>query len=90
MIRRLIHKLFIEHSALQGYVAHTPHGLFTVFAAVHIDWTIALLFGVGFIVFELNQEKHFWVVGDKACRDIAGWLLGMVVGGILYWAWQLW
>ena len=84
LIRRIIYKLFQEHSALQGYVAHTPHGAFTVFAAVYIHWTIALLFGIGFIIFELNQEKHYWKVGDKACKDLAGWLLGIFIAGIVY------
>lgn len=83
-MKSLIYRLFIEHSALQGYVAHLGHGIANVFLAVYVHWTIALLFGVGFIVFELNQEKHYWKVGDKACRDLAGWLVGMVIGGLVY------
>ena len=87
LIRHIIYKLFQEHSSLQGYVAHTPHGVVNVVLAMEIGWSIALLFGVGFIVFELNQEKHYRKVGDKACRDLAGWLLGMSIAGLVYWFW---
>lgn len=81
LIRYVIYKLFQEHSAFQGYVAHLPHGAFTVVAAVYIHWTIALLFGVGFIVFELVQQDN---KGDEAQQDLAGWLLGMVIAGLVY------
>lgn len=80
-IRRIIYKLFIECSPLQGYVAHIPHGLFTVAAALYIHWTIALLFGGGFIVFEIVQQDN---KGDEAQQDIAGWLLGMLIAGVVY------
>ena len=80
-IGHIIRKLFIDCTPLQGYVAHTPHGAFTVVAAVYIHWTIALLFGVGFIIFELVQQDN---QGDEAQQDIAGWLLGMFITGIVY------
>jgi cytochrome b561 len=78
---KVIRKLFIEHSPLQGYVAHIPHGVFTVLAAIYIHWLIALLFGAGFIIFELQQGKDY---GDKPSDDLAGWLLGMVLAGVAY------
>lgn len=74
-------KLFTEDTPLQGYAAHIPHGAFTVFAATHVHWTIALLFGTGFIIFEIYQEAD---VGDKAHDDIAGWLLGMAIYGLFF------
>ncbi len=80
-IKRIIHKLFIDCSPLQGYCAHIPHGVFTVVAAVYIHWTIALLFGVGFVIFEWWQHK---AKGDRPHEDLAGWLLGMVIGGLVY------
>ena len=80
-MKYIIKKLFIDCSSLQGYVAHTPHGAFTVFAAVYIHWTIALLFGFGFIVFEIVQQGN---EGDKAHQDLAGWLAGMFIGGLAY------
>ncbi len=80
-IRFIIRKLFIENTSLQGYCSHVPHGVFNVFAAVYIHWTIALLFGVGFIIFEWWQHK---AKGDLPHQDIAGWLLGLVIGGIIY------
>ena len=85
-IGNAIHQLFFAHSALQGYVAHLPHGAFTVIAAVYIHWSIAVLFGVGFIIFELVQQYNF---KDKACIDIAGWLLGMALTGTVYYLWGL-
>ena len=81
-IRLIIRKLFIENTPLQGYVAHTPHGAFTVYAAVYIHWVVALLFGVGFIIFEWWQHK---AKGDLPHQDIAGWLLGIVIAGLVYW-----
>ncbi len=80
-MKNIIKRLFIEHSALQGYVAHLGHGIANVFLAVYVHWTIALLFGFGFIIFELNQE---WHLRDQAHQDIAGWLLGIVLGSIVY------
>lgn len=80
-IKYIIHRLFIDCSPLQGYTAHLGHGIFTVVAAVYIHWTIALLFGIGFIVFELVQQDN---KGDEAQQDLAGWLLGMVIGGLVY------
>ncbi len=84
LMRHIIYKLFQEHAALQGYVAHLGHGVFTVVAAVYIHWTIALLFGGGFIVFELVQQDN---KGDEAQQDLAGWLLGMSIAGLVYWFW---
>ncbi len=80
-MKSIIKKLFIDCSPLQGYVAHLGHGFFTIVAAVYIHWTIALLFGGGFIVFELVQQDN---KGDEAQQDLAGWLLGMVIGGLVY------
>lgn len=80
-MKNIIHKLFIDCSPLQGYVAHLPHGVFTVIAAVYIHWAIALLFGIGFIVFELVQQDN---KGDEAQQDIAGFLLGMIIFGMIY------
>ncbi len=80
-IKRLVYKLFIEHSALQGFVAHIPHGVVTVFAAVYVHWTIALLFGIGFIVYQYWQKYQGHPVDPD---DLGGWLLGMVIGGMVY------
>lgn len=79
---RIIRKLFIEQSTTQGLVAHTPHGMINVFLAVYIHWVIALLFGIGFIVYELMHE---WRLRDDSWNDLAGWLLGLVIGSIICW-----
>jgi len=78
---RIIRKLFIEQSTLQGLVAHTPHGIVTVFLAIEVHWVIALLFGIGFIVYEVMHE---WRLRDNSWNDLAGWLLGMAICGIIY------
>lgn len=80
-MRKWFYKLFIECSPLQGYVAHLPHGIINVFLATHVDWTIALLFGGGYILFQLNQEKAGF---PPAHYDLAGWLLGLCIGGGIY------
>lgn len=81
MLKRIIYKLFIEQSTLQGVVAHLPHGLFTVFAAVEVHWVLALLFGIGFMFYEFLHE---WRLKDKSYDDMAGWLIGVVIGSIIY------
>ena len=84
LIRRIIYKLFQEHSATQGYVAHTPHGIINVILAMEIGWSIALLFGVGFLVFQYWQKYGGHPVD---ANDVAGWLLGMSICGLIYWIW---
>ncbi len=84
LIRRIIYKLFQEHSSLQGYVAHTPHGVINVVLAMEICWSIALLFGVGFLVFQYWQKYAGHPVD---ANDVGGWLLGMSITGLAYWFW---
>ena len=79
----LYQKLVKDNTLTQGLIAHLPHGVFTTFAAIYIHWSIALIFGIGFIVFELDQD---WYFKDGAHNDLAGWLLWMAVSAIAYWA----
>lgn len=76
----------MENTPLQGYVAHIPHGAVTVVLCQEVHPVIAVLFGVGFIAFELTQQRN---VKDKAHQDLAGWLLGMVLAGIGYWIYKI-
>lgn len=78
-IKRWYHKLFTEHTALQGYVAHFPHGAVTVLL-VDVHWILSLLFGGGFLIFQLNQEHDGY---PAAHYDLAGWLLGLAVCGVI-------
>jgi len=84
ILRKIVYELFTGHTKTQGYLCHLPHGIFTVVAAVYAHWVIALLFGIGFCIYEINQEWHYSWEGDKAHQDIGGWLLGMVIGGLVY------
>ena len=81
LLKRIIYKLFVEHSALQGYVAHIPHGMLNVFLAVYFHWTIALLFGIGYIVFQYWQKYQGHPIDPD---DLTGWMLGMGIAGVLY------
>jgi len=82
MLMRIIRKLFIEHSTLQGLVAHTPHGMITVFLTVEVHPFVGLMFGGGFVVYEVMHE---WRLRDNSWNDLAGWMLGMAICGIIYW-----
>jgi len=78
-MKKLFRKLFLEHSPLQGYVAHFPHGVFTTLSIVYLHWGIGLAFGFGFVVMELMHE---WRLKDASHNDIAGFLVGIVVSAI--------
>lgn len=78
-LKRWYHKLFIEDTPLQGYVAHIPHGVITVML-VDIHWILSLLFGGGFIIFQLNQEHDGY---PSAHYDLAGWLFGLAIAGVI-------
>lgn len=73
--------VFLEDNPTQGLLCHTPHGIINVFLAVEVHWSIGLLFGIGFIAFEVMHE---WRTRDDSWNDLAGWLLGLVIGGLIY------
>ena len=81
MIKRWFRRLIIENTALQGYFAHLPHGAFTAFAAIYLHWAIALIFTLGFVCFEVQQD---WHLRDQGHNDIAGFLLGLVLASIAF------
>lgn len=81
MIIKWYRKLFVECTPLQGYVAHIPHGVINVFMATHVCWVIAVLFGVGYMFFQDGHERNNL---DPAHYDLAGWLLGLVIGSAGY------
>ena len=62
---------------------HIPHGVFNVLVVLithpseHTGSTLAWIFAIGFLVFELAEER---VLHDKAFHDLVGWLVGIVVG----------
>lgn len=73
--------IFFGHNATQGYLCHIPHGVVNVFLATHVHWTMALLFGAGYITFQYWQKYDGHPVD---ANDLAGWLLGIVIGGLLF------
>lgn len=71
-------------------IIHIPHGL-TVYwfglIPVVIDSqllpfgvALALIWSVAFLIYELNSDRH---KSDGAWRDIYGFLVGLLLGGIL-------
>ena len=79
-IKKWLRCAFVENTPLQGYLCHIPHGLFVVLSAIFISWAIALAFTIGFIVFEVNQD---WHLRDQAHNDLAGFLVGIVIGSVI-------
>ena len=61
---------------------HFPVGAFNVFLA-YTNWVVALLFLVGFFLYELNEDMH---LKDKAYLDIKGYCWGVALAGFI-WAW---
>jgi len=71
--------LFCDVYDLDNVLLHIPVGVGNVFLCMHNE-NIALLFGIGFLAYEIMQrvvEKK-----DKAYPDIQGWLWGIMLTGI--------
>jgi len=64
---------------LHRVLLHLPVGLATVLF-IYVHWSLALVFGFGFALYEICQDK---VVGDNAHKDIKGWLWGMIITGTI-------
>lgn len=56
---------------------HIPHGLAVVLLCC-AHWSLAIAFVWLFIRYEQNEDRHLW---DEAWKDIAGALVGLVLGG---------
>jgi hypothetical protein len=64
---------------------HIPVGVVNVLIAIFNGW-LGLIFGIGFIVYELSQER---LIKDEAYPAIQGYLIGLGVAVIplLIWSW---
>ena len=58
---------------------HMPVGLACA-AVSTVSWVTALLLGLFFLAYELNQDRY---KGDQAHRDIAGAAWGAAIGGLV-------
>lgn len=57
---------------------HIPAGIFTIFCGV-VDGIFALVFFGSFMVYEVTED---WRLKDKAYIDIFGYLVGLAIGCI--------
>ena len=80
MIREILAKiLFCDVYDLNNVLLHIPVGFINVAIGLFSGW-IGLLFGLGFIVYQLSERK---ILQDKAYPDIQGWLWGIGILGII-------
>lgn len=60
---------------------HVPVGAVTV-ALLEAHAALAVIFFLGFMVYELNED---WRIRDYAFVDIAGYLWGLALAGLVKW-----
>lgn len=73
--------LFCDVYDLDNVVLHIPVGVINTLLCLFSGW-IALVFGLGFIVYEVVQLVKGKITGDKAYPDIQGWLWGIALTGV--------
>ena len=74
MIRKILARIFhCEESSVDSIVLHIPVGIITVIIYL-FSGSLGVLFGVGFIVFEVWTSK---VAHDKGYPELQGWLWGI-------------
>lgn len=61
-------------------IIHYPVGFFTAWLATE-TWVIAILLGVGFLVYEVIED---WRIHDKSFKDVFGNLIGLGSGGFIF------
>jgi len=77
MIKKILARLLhCDLAVLNNVLIHIPAGIFTVYAW-HKAQSLALLFGVGFLVYEAVEWR---VIQDKSYPDLQGWLYGICFG----------
>ena len=70
--------LFCPPEFVGNVLLHIPVGVITIGLAF-LSPVVALIFGLGFICYELSEEKK---INDTAFQDIKGFLFGMGILGI--------
>lgn len=80
MIKDILAKiLFCDPKDIDNVLLHIPVGIANVCIALFSDW-VAGIFGLGFIVYQLNEQK---VINDKAYPAIQGFLYGIGILAIV-------
>jgi hypothetical protein len=79
-IKKILSKIFFcDEDSVNNVLMHIPVGNVNVGIALYNPY-LGLLFGVGFIIYELNEQLTY---GDKAFQDIKGWLWGIGILSII-------
>lgn len=60
-------------------LVHIPLGLLTCLLSF-VSWWLAGIFAVSFLCYELVEET---AISDKSYHDIRGYLIGLVIGGVV-------
>ena len=71
--------LFCPPEFVNNVLLHIPVGLFNAILIRESGW-LTLLFGVGFLTYEISEQKK---IGDTAFQDIKGWLWGLAYMGVI-------
>ncbi len=69
----------IDSTELKRVLLHVPCGLI-FWALLYVAWPAAILWLLGFFVYELNQD---WHISDDAFKDIKGALYGLGIPGVV-------
>jgi len=73
--------LFCDVYDLDNVALHIPVGVINALLCLVSGW-LALIFGLGFLTYEVVQLFKGNIPGDKAYPDIQGWLWGIALAGI--------
>lgn len=71
--------LKISRKELTRVLIHMPLGILVCLLGIYVGWWLAVIFAMGFGVYELNQDLH---ISDGAFTDLKGFLWGIAIGGI--------
>ena len=69
--------LLITRDELYRVLLHIPVGLLTCLLC-YVHWGLALIFTGGFLVYEVNEDRH---LSDQAWKDLKGFCWGLGIGG---------
>lgn len=79
MIKDIISKiLFCNSKDVGNVLLHIPVGIVNVAIGVLSGW-LALVFGIGFIIYQLSEQK---IINDRAFPAIQGFLWGIGIFAI--------
>ncbi len=59
---------------------HIPVGMLTVVLGFFVAWWLGPLFGIGFLIYEVDED---WHLRNGAWKDIKGWLWGLAILGLI-------